>query len=494
MDLTTDTDPDVSTEEMRFILDGEGYKESLRDGRRVIDHRGEVVDDVTTHPVLRRSVDDFARLYELQVAESTRDVMTYHDDELDARVSIGWMVPRERADLEAKRRAMRTAALETMGVYGRPPDYGPIVGIGFLSVADRLEERSPGVTEKLERFVADGKRGNWTSSALIGDVQSDRRIPPAEKPGRLRVVEERSDGVLLEGSKAAATVGPQAHVAAIASVLMPNGDPNAALLASVPLDSEGITMVLREPLTGDTAFADHPLDSRGEEPDALILFDRVFVPWERVFSYRDMEVLGLYREVASLAHWHILARLAVRAEIFAGTAQLITEVLGTTRIPQVRDLVTDVVTYAATLQAFLVAAEDQHEIWNGIAVPNDRLITVGRLHSLTHYPRIVQLLRELSGQGLISRYTEAQHARPDLQDTLDSYLVGTGFSADEKNRLFNFAWDLTCSSHAMRLALFENVNALPPALIRNDIYERYQSEGWKSTIADYLSISGEGES
>lgn len=471
-----------------FVMNGEAYKASLRDGRVIVDHNGERVEDVTTHETLSRGVDRFARLYDLQLDPRTREQLTYFDEGLGGRVNIGWKVPRTREDLRAKSDAIRLSAFETMGVFGRPPDYGPIIGMGFLSVADRLEEQTPGITAKLEAFVEEGKRGNWTSAALVGDVQSDRNIPPAEKPGRLRAVEERPDGIVIHGAKAAATVSIQGHVATIASVLMPNGDPNAALLAAVPINAPGITMVVREPVTTASSVEDHPLDAHGEEPDALILFDHVFVPWERVFSFRNAEVLGLYREVAALAHWHVLARLSVRAEIFAGTAQLIADVLGTEKIPQVRDLITEVNAYAATLRAFILAAEDQHEIWNGLAVPQDALITVGRLHSLQHYPRIVQHLRELAGQGLISRFTERQYQSAELQQRLDEYLPGTGVSAHQKNRLFNFVWDLTCSSHAMRLALFENVNALPPALIRNDIYKHYAGGSWKGQIADYLDF------
>ncbi len=474
-----------------FVLNGEAYRASLRDGRRIIDHNGEAVDDVTTHATLSRGVDRFAQLYDLQLDPRTRDQLTYHDDELGGRVNIGWKIPRTREDLRAKSDAIRLCAFETMGVFGRPPDYGPIIGMGFLSVADRLEEQAPGITAKLEAFVQEGKRNNWTSAALVGDVQSDRNIPPAEKPGRLRAVEERADGIVIHGAKAAATVAVQGHVATIASVLMPNGDPNASLLAAVPVNAPGVTMAVREPVTFPSTVEDHPLDAYGEEPDALIFFDHVFVPWERVFSFRNAEVLGLYREVAALAHWHVLSRLSVRAEIFAGTAQLIADVLGTEKIPQVRDLITDVNAYAATLRAFILAAEDQHEIWNGLAVPQDALITVGRLHSLEHYPRIVQNLRELAGQGLISRFSESQYRTSELQKRFDEYLPGTGVSAQQKNRLFNFVWDLTCSSHAMRLALFENVNALPPALIRSDIYRHFASGSWKRQIADYLDFDAD---
>jgi 4-hydroxyphenylacetate 3-monooxygenase len=321
-------------------------------------------------------------------------------------------------------------------------------------------------------------------------VQSDRSIPLAEKPGRLRCVEERPDGLVLYGAKPCASVAAQGHVTTIASLLLPGADPDAAIFCAVPMNADGLTLVLREPVThereGDPE--DHPVSSHGEESDTMMIFDRVFVPRENVFSFRNEEVLSLYREACALCHWHILTRLWYRAEIFAGTAQVIAEVLGTDKIPQVRDAIARIMAYALALKAFIIAAEDEAEMWNGVCVPSDPLVTAGRLHSLELYPEVMQLLRDLSGQGMISRFTRAQFDHPEIGAKLAEFLPGTGVSARAKNRLFNFVWDLTCSSHAMRVALFENVNALPPSAIRAEIYQSYDRSEWSKFVRQYAGI------
>ena len=66
---------------------------------------------------------------------------------------------------------------------------------------------------------------------------------------------------------------------------------------------------------------------------------------------------------------------------------------------------------------------------------------------------------------MISRYPETTWEREDIAGKLEEFTAGHGIAARDKNRIFSLAWDMTCSSHAMRVALFENVNATPPAMM-----------------------------
>ena len=100
-------------------------------------------------------------------------------------------------------------------------------------------------------------------------------------------------------------------------------------------------------------------------------------------------------------------------------------------------------------------------------IPNERFVTAGRLYSCCATTlAYLQLLRDLSGQGLISRFTKAQFEREDLAARLEEFVPGTGGTAREKNRLFNFVWDLTSGNNANRVAAFEHVNATPPGAMR----------------------------
>jgi len=476
----------------QYLKSGEDYKASLRDGRRVI-LDGDVVDDVTTHPAFAPAINAWADLFDAQIEPETQDVTTFVHPELNARVSASWLVPRSPSDYARRRALLNLATDRTLGIFGRAPDYGPTFTLGFLAEEARIEQREPGATEKIRAFIEHATKENFTSADLVTEAQSDRSKPPAENPGRLRVVERRKDGVVLYGAKPVASAAVQSHITTIGTLLSPGITEESILWACCPINQEGITLVSREPMVAhDWNPEDHPLNHRGEEPDTFMIFDNVFLPDEYLFSYGNAETLELYLEVGALALWHILARLARRAEIFAATARTIVDVLGTERIPPVRAAVADVMAYASALKAFVLAGEQQgHHTESGVYVPDPALVTAGRLHSIVEYPKVMQTLRDLSGQGLISRFTQADFEREDIAAKIDEFLPGHNISARGKNRFFNLVWDMTCSSHAMRVALFENTNATPPPTIRQHLYEVYDHGGMIDLVRDFAGIERE---
>ena len=320
---------------------------------------------------------------------------------------------------------------------------------------------------------------------LIADAQSDRRIPPNEKPGRLRIIEDRDDGIVVYGSKVAGSIGNIAHFFTLSTTLGKGLGEDAAIWAGVPVDSENLTLLMREPLAwNDANPEDHPLDVRGEEVDNYIMFDKVFIPREYLFSARNINLLGLYFESCAHALWHILARLAVRAQIFAGCAQAIVDILGTEGNQGVRNSVTEVILYAAATRSFVLASIEEAVDWNGVITPHPATVTAGRLYSIENYPRIQYLLKDLCGQGIVSRFPSAVWDHPEFAEKLEEFLPGTGVTAREKNRFFNFVYDLTCGSHANRVGQFENVNATPRYFISELVYQHYDRADWAKFVRE----------
>ena len=178
-----------------------------------------------------------------------------------------------------------------------------------------------------------------------------------------------------------------------------------------------------------------------------------------------------------------------RAEIFAGVAQAITEILGTDKIPGVQAAVAEITLYAQTLRAYTVATIHESVEWCGLQVPNPPLVTAGRLYSINEYPRITYLMKDLCGQALISRWPEKVWDHPEFGPLLEAYLPGTGVTAREKNQFFNFVWDLLVGSHAGRVGLFENVNATPPAYVAHLVYEHTDRSQMARFAREYAGIS-----
>ena len=451
---------------------GEQYRESLRDGRRVIVN-GEEVDDVTSHPGLKAGIDTFAALFDAQFEPGSRDVTTIVDPATGRRIATGWLVPRSRDDLARHDAMIKFSTYRTFGVFGRPPDYGPVKAIGFLAYRHLIEKDEPEAIQKIEHFLDVGSSANLISADVIIDVQANRKLAGHEMPGRLRVVEERPDAVVVYGAKAGNTMMPQGNIGTISMPPPARDVPEECMLwAAVPANLPGLTLVCREAVThGDELNADHPITAAGEEIDCLALYDHVEISRDYVFSYRNPNISNIYTTLGRFAFWKIICRLSYRAELFAATAQLIVNALGTDHIPAVRAMVAEVIHYAKIIRACVLASiEHAAPTPSGVLIPDASLVTAGRLHAIEHYPRVMQQLRDLSGQGLISRVPESTWDRADVGAMLDEFLPGHLLNAREKNRLFNLVWDISCSGHGLRTALFEALNATPAPALREDLY------------------------
>lgn len=472
------------------LLTGEQYKETLRDGRRIVDCHGNDIDDVTVHPHLERTVETLGRVMDLQFDPAKADVMTYANGQTGDRHAVGWQVPTEKEHLYTKRQAIKAVTRETLGMFGRPPDYGPAMALGFLGIIDRVERESQEFADNIRRFVDTSGDLNALATDLILDTQSDRTVPRNDRPGTLRVVKETNDGIVLRGSKVAGSMGALTHFFTLSTVLGKGLGEDAAIWAAVPVNSPGISLVMREPtIRPDTSRSDHPVDANGEEMDQLILFDDVFLPHEYVFSLRNLDLLTLYHESCAYALWHIMTRLGYRAEIFAGTAQAIGDILGTTDIPGVRNAIAQITMYSQTLRAYSLASIERAVEWCGVQVPEPGLVAAGRLYSITEYPKILYLIQDLCGQGLVSRWPEEVWDSPEFGPRLAEYLPGAnGVSGREKNRFFNFVFDLTTGAQAGRVGLFENVNATPPAFVAELVYAHVDRSDATRFVFDMAGI------
>ncbi|MGE3968442.1 MAG: 4-hydroxyphenylacetate 3-hydroxylase N-terminal domain-containing protein [Dongiaceae bacterium] len=462
------------------IRSGAQFVESLRDGRTVIAN-GREIPDVTAEPWLRRGIDTLAGYFDAQRDPATRDILTTVDPESGERISTCWLVPKTIEDLRRYDRMIKYSTYQSFGVFGRPVDYGPVKAISFVAWNHLIEKKEPEAIDKIRNFLKVGQRNNLTSADIIIDVQANRKLPMPQRAGRLRVVEERRDGIVVSGAKAGNSVLAQGNIGTIS---MPPPDPTmpeeCMIWGAVPANAPGMRLILREPsITGRETSEDHPLDSGGEEADGILLFDRVFLPWEYVFSYRNPAIRDIYTTLGQFAFWKIANRLSYRAEIFVGAAQMIVSALGTDHIPAVRAQVAEVIAYASAVRGLMTAAIEKGQLTeSGVMLPHPTFVTAGRLHAIQELPQIMQILRDLSGQGLIGRVPQSSWDRSDIGPLLDEYLPGNNMSARDKNRLFNLVWDMTCSPNAMRLALFENINATPAPALKEELFRSHdRSEG-----------------
>ena len=446
---------DVKTSGIRT---GKDYIESIRDGREVW-VSGERVEDVPSHPAFAGAVQSVADAYDLQHDPAYRDRLTWTSPTSGEPVGLTFKPPTSREDLIERRAMVDLYSRQTGGTMGRLPEYGGAFAIGLLSLAGELG------AENEARVRAWGEQCRERDVCLVTsfvDPQVDRSRP-AEETGLLHLVESRDDGIVISGYKSVATFGPAANEFMIITAPRRFSSADEVIYVAVPADSEGLKFFCREPFAPGRKLQDAPLSTRFDEPDAWALFDNVFVPSDRVFVSKDIDmskVPGFFAKILAWPWYHNLVRVSVKAELLAGIATLLAEYLQTWQFPQVQEQVAEAISYAQTIHAYLRAGEgDCIETPSGLVAPNPSFMSVGKVYAVQGYPRMLEIVRELAGQGIIMAPRSIDLDQPEIGPIVRSYYGAYDVDPDDRIKLFRLAWDIACDSFAGRQTLFELFNA-----------------------------------
>ncbi len=445
-----------------MIRTGAQYIESLRDARTVFVDGGRVP-DVTEHVAFRAAVRSIAHLYDL--AAIHRDIMTFPSPATGKPVNMCFLMPRTPADLAARRRAHRLWAEATFGLMGRSPDHVPGFITGFALRADLFARAGARFGEHVARYHAYLRDHDLSASYVIIPPIVDRSQPahrqddPTVYAG---VVEERRDGIVVSGAQmlgTGAAISNEVFVSCI-NPLQP-GDENYALSFAVPAAAPGLRMIVRRPYaqTAPSVY-DYPLSSRFDETDALVIFDRVFVPWERVFVYRDVALTRaqFYDTPAHLlGNFQAQIRFAAKAEFLAGLALRIAESMGIEGLRETQTALGELASYCGMAAGLVVAAEHacEHDP-HGFVAPNPRYLYANNWLQATYYQTMLTYLRELSGGALLqvpSSYRD--YLNPAIAADLRRFVRSPGLASVERVKLYKLAWDLVGSEFAGRHQQYE---------------------------------------
>lgn len=480
---------------------GEQYKKSLQDGRTVW-HAGNRVEDVTTHPATAGGVERLAALFDMQHEAEHQDVMTYVRED-GQRVTRAWQLPRSKEDLRAKRQMGELSSRHTLGMFGRQFDNIAWTMLGLGAYEHLFDD--PELAGNIGRYIRFAQDNNIMIGGIVADPQGARakekwsigeRIPLKNHgdtdrlPPLLRIVEKRADGIVIAGAKIVGTVIPQADEILI--LTQPGVSPEESFWCALPANSEGLHIVLRQALAHPPSATEHPLASKGEEQDCLIILDNVFVPIERVFSIGNPALPMEYGDIGAGEHWSTLNRMTVKAELLVALAQMVVDSIGTTRVAKVRELVADLVVYAQVQRSLVQSAQDYAiTTASGVTWPQVDFVTAGRVYGVEHYGAMIGKLREIAGQGPLMLFSEKDFAHPELGPLLCQVTEGFDMVSQEKNLLMGLVWDVTSDSFGTRVDYFERLNGYPLFFLKERLFGEYDRVAGVEHLARFLELPTE---
>src|SRR5229473_4884857 len=392
---------------MSICKTGADHIKSLQDGRAVyLD--GERVEDVTMHPAFRNAVRSAASLYDFQARPENLELMTFVPDGANRRINRSWQMPRDYDQMLLRRKAMQAWAGVSYGFLGRSPDHLASSLVGQRMGIEVFRRHGEDRAKALAGYFDYISRNDLYLTYVIVNPQADRSKDWGDQVPDLvaRIVDEDSAGITLRGAKMLGTSAILANEVFVANLqpLKP-GEEDLAFSCALPMNAKGLRVLSRKSYeAAAVSMFDNPISSRYDENDALIYFDDVKVPWERVFVHRDTDMCrAQFHDTPGHAYQNYQAqiRLSVKIKFLAGLARRLTESIGTTNIPSVREQLGYLAAQAAMVNAMLAGMEAEGTMYGEWYVPNKHYMYSAQVLTQDLYPRIVNMLRELAGGALI---------------------------------------------------------------------------------------------
>ena len=445
---------------------GKEYLDSLDDGREVWIY-GERVKNIAAHPGFRNTARMIARLYDAlhQDRKEEKGVLTC-PTEWGGFTHRYFTAPRSADDLVAGRDAIAAWARLTYGWLGRSPDYKA----AFLATLGANAEFYAPYQENARRWYRySQERVPYVNHALV-HPPVDRNMAPGAAGGPTdiyaHVTRETDAGIYVTGAKVVATGSALTHFTFVAHVgLIPIQDKNFAIVFLVPTNAPGVKFICRVSNEQRAAVLgspfDYPLSSRLDENDAIFIMDEVFVPWEDIFVYGDMEKANTFFPRSGFVprfQLHGCTRLAVKLDFIAGLLIKATEAAGTRAFRGVEANIGEVITWRNAMWALSDAMAKGPSSWgDGFVLPNAE---AGAAYHVLGPEAYVQVKHQIEKTVASSLIYLNSHARdftvPELRKYLDLYVRGSGgVTAVERVKLMKLLWDAIGSEFGARHELYE---------------------------------------
>jgi two-component FAD-dependent monooxygenase len=443
-------------------MTGSEYLESLRDGREVYIY-GERVRDVTTHPAFRNPARMIARLYDALHDPRQSDVLTSATDTGTGGYTHRFFTtPHSAEDLIAHQGAIAAWSRITYGWMGRTPDYKA----SFLGTLGANFEFYGPYADNARRWYRESQEKVLFWNHAIVHPPVDRGLPADQVADVCVHAEKETDaGIVLSGAKVVATGSALTHYNFIAHYGLPMKDPKFAVIATIPMDAPGMKLICRPSYSAATALTgspfDYPLSSRLDENDAILVLDKVFVPWENVFVYRNLGKAQLFSGRSGFTErltFHGCTRMAVKLEFIAGLLAKALSITGTRDFRGVQSRMGEVLAWRNLFWALSDAAARNPVPWkNGAVLPNPQYGHAYRWFLQVGYPRVKEIIQQDVASGLIYVNSSAEDfANPDVRPYLDKYLRGSnGTSAAERVKVMKLLWDAVGTEFGGRHELYE---------------------------------------
>ena len=476
---------------------GKEYIERLQKANNNIYIHGERVDDVTTHPKFKGVVKSMAKLYDMQHDNPER--MLYTSPTTGNKVGKTFMVPETIDQLIERREAIMEWQSFTKGLMGRAPDY---LNAEVMTMTKAYEFYGQGdnksFADNARRYAEYARENDITLTHTLIHPQVNRAKIQAEQKDAnmaLHVVEKNDDGVVVSGIRLLATQAAITdEIFVFPSTVVKSGakDDPYSLAFAIPNNTKGLKYLSRESFVygeGEASF-NHPVGSKFEEGDAIVSFDNVLVPWDRVFILEDSELCNkAFAETNAVTHMthQVVAKDIAKTEFLLGVTLKLMDSIGIDGFQHVQDKGTEIMLTLEAMKSHLYKAEHNAKLdkW-GMMTPDFEALNAARNYFPRVYPRMAEILRILGASGLMGIPTYEDFTNKDIGPILNRAMQGKNVEGFERVQLFRLAWDMTMSAFGARQTHYEYYFFGDPVKMGMAYFDQYDKAPLMKSVDDFL--------
>lgn len=433
------------------------YKDSLRNLKRVVYLFGQRVANVVDHPIIRPSMNAVAMTYELAQRAEFSEIMTATSHLSGERINRFTHIHQSVEDLIWKSKMGRLLGAHTGCCFQRCVGMDALNALSIVTYDEDALHKTT-YHERFKEYLAYVQKNDLTCDGAMTDPKGDRSLPPHRQGDPdlyLRVVDENEDGIIVRGAKIHQTGALNSHeIIVMPTRKLLEADKAYAVSFAVPSDAPGITYILGRQSCDTRKLEKGKLDQGNPffgGHEAMIIFEDVFVPWERVFMNGEYGFSGALVENFASYHRQSYACKVGVGDVLIGASGTISEFNGASGASHIKEKLIEMTHLNETLYCGCIAcACEGRQAPSGTYFVDPLLANVHK-QNITRFPfEISRLAQDIAGGLMVTMPSQQDLESEETGPLVRKYLVGQNeVPVENRMKILRLIENMTLGSAAV---------------------------------------------
>lgn len=441
------------------LMTGKEYIESLRKLDIKVYMFGDLVENFVDHPIIRPSINSVAMTYELAHEAEYEDLMTATSNLTGEKVNRFTHLHQNTDDLRKKVKMLRLLGQKTATCFQRCVGMDSFNAV-YSTTFETDQKYNTNYHQNFVNYLKFVQENDLTVDGAMTDPKGNRGLAPSKQADPdlfLHIVEEREDGIVVRGAKAHQTGSINSHEHLIMPTMaMREGDEDYAVSFAINTDAKGIYMIYGRQ-SCDTRKIEENVDvDLGNKnfggQEALVVFDDVFIPKDRIFLKGQVEFAGMMVERFAGYHRQSYGGCKVGVgDVLIGAAALAAEYNGAQKANHIKDKLIEMTHLNETLYCCGIACSAEGYPTAAGNYQIDLLLANVCKQNVTRFPyEITRLAEDIAGGLMVTMPSEKDFNHPKLGPVCEKYFSGVdGVATKNRMRVLRLIENMTLGTAAV---------------------------------------------